>query len=311
VAYWPFERGYGSLELDATGNGHFVYLNNMDAYTAAVDGPLGLALEFNGTNQYLKVRDSDLINISVRGFTITFWLELDDTAQAAPILSKGIFTEGNLDQGYEICHSGGGSIQFAVGDGERVSAVGTASGTILPDDWVMVTAIRDRSNESLNLYADTTLLASAPDSSWNISQERDLFMAGNLNKGQYLMGALDEVRIHNYPLDVAAIRTLYLEGTVSTESQEVAALPQNLELEVYPNPFNSQLTIVYTVPRTGNIRLTVFNLLGQEVGSLVDEHKLAGEHTVLFNGDLFASGIYYLRLDSQDQVRIEKLMLIK
>ncbi|MFB0516564.1 MAG: LamG-like jellyroll fold domain-containing protein, partial [Candidatus Neomarinimicrobiota bacterium] len=311
IAYWPFERGYGSLELDATGNNHFVYLNNMSATTAAVDGPVGLGLQFNGLDNYLLVRNSELINISVRGFTVTFWLELDDTAQAAPILSKGIFVEGSLNRGYEICHTGGGILQFGVGDGERVCAVETMHSSIIPDNWVMISAIRDRSDKSLKLYADTTLLASAPDSTWNISQSRDLYMAGNLPKNQYLKGALDEVRIHNYALDTTEIRTLYLEGTVSIKPQEVATLPQSLELEAYPNPFNSYITIIYTVPRTGNVQLTVYNLLGQEVGSLVDEYELPGEYTFRFNGDLFASGIYYLRLSSQDQVRIQKLMLIK
>jgi chitinase len=64
----------------------------------------------------------------------------------------------------------------------------------------------------------------------------------------------------------------------------------------YPNPFNPNTTIAFSLPRAGRVNLTVLNLLGQEVATLVDGERQPGEHTVAFNGSQFPSGVYFYRL---------------
>ena len=81
---------------------------------------------------------------------------------------------------------------------------------------------------------------------------------------------------------------------VSAESEE---LPTEVALlGNYPNPFNPETTIRYALPQAGNVRLAVYDLLGQEVAVLVDGSRPAGHHTVRFDGDDLPSGSYVYRL---------------
>jgi hypothetical protein len=84
------------------------------------------------------------------------------------------------------------------------------------------------------------------------------------------------------------------------------ALGQN-----YPNPFNPSTRIGYSIPKTGHVKLTVYDLLGREVAVLVDGIKTAGTHAVQFDASCLSSGIYIYRFEAAGQVRSKKLMLLK
>ena len=89
-------------------------------------------------------------------------------------------------------------------------------------------------------------------------------------------------------------------------------LVDNYKLEQnYPNPFNPTTTIRYQVKEAGHVKLTVFNLLGQEVQVLVNEQKANGAYTVNFNASVLSSGFYFYRLEVNDFRSIKKMMLIK
>ncbi|MCZ7603959.1 MAG: T9SS type A sorting domain-containing protein [Melioribacteraceae bacterium] len=79
----------------------------------------------------------------------------------------------------------------------------------------------------------------------------------------------------------------------------------------YPNPFNPTTTINYTVPTNELVTLKVFNILGQEVKTLVNKVQNAGHHTVSFDASTLASGVYIYRLSSGNFVNTKKMMLIK
>lgn len=84
------------------------------------------------------------------------------------------------------------------------------------------------------------------------------------------------------------------------------ALSQN-----YPNPFNPSTTINYSLPHSGNVKLTVYNILGSKVATIVDEYKPAGNYSVKFNASNLASGIYIYRLESGSYISAKKLILLK
>mgnify|MGYP000206042190 CR=1 FL=1 len=89
-------------------------------------------------------------------------------------------------------------------------------------------------------------------------------------------------------------------------------LPQVVELaQNYPNPFNPTTNITFGLPETGNVRLEVYNVMGQRVATLVNDQKPAGYHTVTFDASRLASGTYLYRLHSGNTVITKKLMLIK
>ena len=79
----------------------------------------------------------------------------------------------------------------------------------------------------------------------------------------------------------------------------------------YPNPFNPTTTIKYSIPKDGFVKLKVYNLLGQEIISLVNNIQKAGKYEVKFDASRFASGVYYYRMESGNYVSMKKMILIK
>ncbi len=86
----------------------------------------------------------------------------------------------------------------------------------------------------------------------------------------------------------------------------VYALHQN-----YPNPFNPSTTISYVLPAKSMVTLKVFNLLGQEVQTLVNSEQSQGTHLVVFDATRFASGVYFYRLEAGDFTKVQKMVLMK
>jgi hypothetical protein len=84
----------------------------------------------------------------------------------------------------------------------------------------------------------------------------------------------------------------------------------NLE-QNYPNPFNPSTSIKYSVPETGNIRLSVFNIVGEEVAVLVDGFTQAGFYEVTFDASNLSTGVYLYKLQSANSVQTKKMMLLK
>lgn len=103
--------------------------------------------------------------------------------------------------------------------------------------------------------------------------------------------------------------------------QDVASidirLPQEYFLsQNYPNPFNSGTTIKYRLPRSGHVKLSIVNLLGQEVKTLVDEYKERGFYEVYWKGENYgerkvSNGAYIYKLEAGEFVETKKLLILK
>ncbi len=94
--------------------------------------------------------------------------------------------------------------------------------------------------------------------------------------------------------------------------EEAASLPKSYSLsQNYPNPFNPVTEIKFALPRSVDIRLEVFNVLGQKVATLADGRCDAGEHTVIWNASRQASGVYLYRLTAGEFVETKKMLLLK
>lgn len=88
--------------------------------------------------------------------------------------------------------------------------------------------------------------------------------------------------------------------------------PQQLSLsQNYPNPFNPTTTIRFTLPKQGNARLVVYDLLGRNVEILLNEEKNAGMHVLHWNGSKHSTGVYFYQLETQTGVLTKRMVLIK
>ena len=79
----------------------------------------------------------------------------------------------------------------------------------------------------------------------------------------------------------------------------------------YPNPFNPSTTIRFELAKAGNLTLKVYDVLGKEVRTLVDDYKTAGSYDVMFTTNNLPSGIYFCKLTSGNQTDIKKMLLLK
>ncbi len=82
-------------------------------------------------------------------------------------------------------------------------------------------------------------------------------------------------------------------------------------LENYPNPFNPTTEIEYQIPKEGHVSLIVYNSLGEEIKTLVNENKASGSYKVSFNAENLPSGIYYYKLQSGEFIKVKKMLLLK
>lgn len=109
---------------------------------------------------------------------------------------------------------------------------------------------------------------------------------------------------------IAAYLAKLRESSLSS-SQPQIALPIKFELAAFPNPFNPSTTLSLTLPKTGSVRLAIYDILGREVKLLQEGVVEAGEHAVTFDGSHLSSGIYFARLESAGLVKTQKLLLLK
>ena len=93
---------------------------------------------------------------------------------------------------------------------------------------------------------------------------------------------------------------------------EVNTRPAEYSLrQNYPNPFNPSTIVEYSIPENGNVKVEIFNALGEEVTTLVNDYKQAGDYKVKFNASALSSGIYYYRIESGNFVKTRKMILLR
>ncbi|MDK9700857.1 MAG: carboxypeptidase regulatory-like domain-containing protein [bacterium] len=125
------------------------------------------------------------------------------------------------------------------------------------------------------------------------------------------VGAVFSAQIH---IETNACSTLVIPftSTVVSAPGEVAGLPHEYKLhQNYPNPFNPTTEIRFDLKNSGLAKMTIYNMLGQEVGTLVNEVLPAGYHTVRFDAKSLAAGVYFYRIESGNFTSMKKMVLVK
>jgi hypothetical protein len=200
----------------------------------------------------------------------------------------------------------------ADGFGDIVIGSGTSGGRSLGNSYVIL-------GSSVLPENELSLLNLSSDQGFTIYGERDRFdnaagMGGSLvstedfnNDGfsdLVISGNLDYERETLYVFDNLAGITV--NNQLENEMVTAFKLEQN-----YPNPFNPSTTINFSVQQAGEVKMEVFNLLGQKVSTLIDRRMQAGSHKVSFDASALSSGTYIYRISSGDFVQTKKMMLIK
>ena len=95
-------------------------------------------------------------------------------------------------------------------------------------------------------------------------------------------------------------------------SVEATEVPNQYKLyQNYPNPFNPTTKISYQIPTSGNVKITIYDLLGNEVSELINENKNAGYHEVDFNANNLSSGVYFYQIFAGNFIQSRKMILLR
>ena len=79
----------------------------------------------------------------------------------------------------------------------------------------------------------------------------------------------------------------------------------------YPNPFNPTTDIKFDIPKDANVKVKIYDILGREVASVINEFKKAGEYSISYDASNLASGIYIYKIEANDLTDAKKMILIK
>ena len=137
-----------------------------------------------------------------------------------------------------------------------------------------------------------------------------------LNSGEW--GALWDIQFSDsgaqeFPLanTVVPVRAVFVTSTLPVSIDDEVTLENSFQLAGnFPNPFTRQTTIPYELPAAEHVKLTVYNVLGQEVQKLVDQFQPAGNHSVTFEADSLPSGLYLYTLEAGPNRQTRRMTLV-
>ncbi len=129
---------------------------------------------------------------------------------------------------------------------------------------------------------------------------------------QALRGTADNAANPNNSLGWGIIDTYAAAFNFTAVSDKPLTVPDKLTLHpAYPNPFNPRTTIRYSLPSQTQVSLSIYNLLGQKMITLLDKQQSAGEHQLVWEASELPSGVYYVALNASGQQEVQRVVLLK
>jgi len=167
---------------------------------------------------------------------------------------------------------------------------------------VLMTA--DEGGEVINMREQNTYSFSIPKTIGKSSVSTPSANPASLQKL-----AEDNVSLHKF--------TIAVQNSEATGVEEISIIPDEYYLrQNFPNPFNPSTTIEYGIPEAGNVSIKIYNIIGQEVRSLVNNKQEAGAYNIIWDGKdnwgtYVASGVYFYKITVNKYQNIQKLILLR
>jgi len=233
-----------------------------------------------------------------------------------PNLAHGTLTSGNDPANIGGVYIRQGSSAIAPNltlDGIRIGTVWT---DVVPVEFTSFSSVVDGNNVILNWSTATELN--------NLGFEVQRSTAGNefatvgFVNGHGTTTEAKDYRFVDANLTAGnytyRLKQVDFNGTFSYSDEVNADVTAPVQFELsqnYPNPFNPGTTIKFSIPQSSNVTLKIFNTLGQEVSTVLNQNMEAGIHTIDFNASELNSGVYFYRLDAGQFSEVKKMTLIK
>lgn len=304
VAFYPFSGNAN----DASG-----FNNNGTVSGAALVtdrwGNAASAYSFDGVNDNIKITSSSSLNFQ-NGVTINFWIKVGEffDREAYPL------SHGNWENRWKISITNK-HIRWTVKTNTGIKDLDSET-ELVKNNLYNVTALYD--GNDYEIYINGELDAFTSFSGLILTTTTELMIGQVLpDNTQYnFKGVLDDIRIYNYALSYSSIQSLNDFITDIKDEQEVK-LPKNFGLaQNFPNPFNNQTNIEFQLSTQSNVKLEIFNIMGQKIKTLMNEEKSPGYYAINWDGKndfgySVNSGIYFIKFSSDKFSDIKKMTLLK
>ena len=147
------------------------------------------------------------------------------------------------------------------------------------------------------------------DSLIDLSEKELAFATTNYPDGKYCIFVEARDQYGNATID--SMNVEFKNGLTSVAENEIQN-PAKFELfQNYPNPFNSSTHIQYSIPEPGNVSLKIYDILGREISTLVDEFQGVGTYSISFHANKFVSGIYFYDLKIGEFYGVKKMVVMQ
>ncbi|HCT52712.1 MAG TPA: hypothetical protein DF712_09650, partial [Balneola sp.] len=239
---------------------------------------------------------SDIIAADGNAFTPVLDFSLTGPADSASIVADQDFT-----------FTWNGSVDF---DGDDV----TYEWRLLSEDTtqVLVSSMSDSEGTATSLLASTVDVNEfLAEQGVDVGQSGSFVWHVRATDGSDTLGVRGSYG--NFGDDWEPIyRHITIERAVITSNDFEAGTPDKFALEQnYPNPFNPTTNIKFALPKTADVTLTIYNMLGQKVSTLINEKMNSGFHIVPFDASNLSSGMYIYRIQAGSFTSTKKMLLIK
>jgi hypothetical protein len=112
--------------------------------------------------------------------------------------------------------------------------------------------------------------------------------------------------------DNSDVWIIKLKSDIVGMDEDVAEAPEFYNVsQNYPNPFNPTTKIKYSIPQLSNVVIKVFDILGNEIETLVNDEKPAGIYEITWNAEKFPSGVYFYQIKAGNFIQTKKMILLK
>ncbi len=304
------EMGYWSMDSDSISEtsvydlSDFKQTGTLVGNPQSVQGRFSEALDFSGGNKYLEIPIKENLNIG-GNITISAWIKWNGTTSE----TEQVIIGKDTDWKFSIDNSGHLGF-YALNKKELGYNAGwIKTETVLPTDmWSLVTTTYN--GRELKIYIDS-LEAVTENTLGKLDTSSTKIYIGSANSATgFFNGSIDDVKIYNYALSKDEVKELVKIPTsvnnIGTTAPNFYSLKQN-----YPNPFNPSTVISFSIPVVGNTELSVYDILGQKVATLINEKLHVGSYSYKFNASKLTSGIYFCRLHSGNYSSTKKMLLVK
>jgi hypothetical protein len=301
VAFYPFNGNAN----DESGNGINGTVYQAILVSDRFNNP-NSAYKFDGSNDYIQVSNSPSLNFT-NSITVSFWIKVSEffIREAYPL------SHGNWENRWKVSITNN-RIRWTVKTSIAIKDLDSETELKL-DSLYNVTVLYNGSD--FEIYINGKLDALSTFSGSILSTTIDLMIGqvlpGNNNNQYNFKGVLDDIRIYDYALSYNEIGKLYdIVSDVKDQSND--QLPERTILyQNYPNPFNPTTLIGFSISDRGFVSLKVYDVLGKQVTTIVNEEKLAGTYQIEFDGSKLPSGVYFYRLIAGSYIQTKKLLLLK